>query len=304
MADELNAQVYGPAHFIAAGAKAPGGGLNVRALERSFGRVSLLSLRGETVELVLQPDEPPEALIDIVFLEKGSFAFRVDGQWKRLEARLVIMPSCIHRHLRLLGEWRVTAVRVPRAAMETFVPKLPTGVGVFDTSAMLDDSLRAFAAETMRGNKKASAIESYAVEQLIVEMVGALLLNRLGAGWQRGDPRTVMLDRAMAVIAQQSNDPELTPTAVAREVRGSLRQLQVLFADVGTSIAVEIRRQRARVARSLLRDARYDVLTIDAIAERCGFGTAMSMRRALTDIYGTSPRDIRRDRDERGAEKR
>src|SRR5690606_12003261 len=109
-------------------------------------------------------------------------------------------------------------------------------------------------------------------------------------------PATALRDRALAVIAQQRGDAELTPARVAREVQSSLRRVQVTFADAGTTVAGEIRRQRGRLAYSLLTDSRYDVLSIEQIAERSGFGTTMSLRRALHDLYRASPRTLRAQR--------
>ena len=100
-------------------------------------------------------------------------------------------------------------------------------------------------------------------------------------------------ERAIAVIAQQCGDPRLNPSRVAHEVQSSLRQLQLVFSEPGNSVAGEIRRQRARLAHSLLVDSRYDVLSIDQIAQRAGFNSPMSLRRALDEAYETTPRALR-----------
>ena len=76
-------------------------------------------------------------------------------------------------------------------------------------------------------------------------------------------------------------------------VGSSLRYLQAALNRKGTSIAAEIRRERTRRARDLLRDSTADSFSIDEIANRCGFGSSSSLRRALDDIYDRSPREIR-----------
>nr|WP_239529092.1 helix-turn-helix domain-containing protein [Paenarthrobacter ilicis] len=100
----------------------------------------------------------------------------------------------------------------------------------------------------------------------------------------------------MAVIAQRCADRELNPEAVAKAVQSSLRRVQAAFAEVGNSIAAEIRRQRGRLAKNLLKDARYDVLSVQQIAEQTGFGTTAALRRALDELYGCGPKDLRERR--------
>ncbi len=164
--------------------------------------------------------------------------------------------------------------------------------------------MRAFVTALMAQHRSTqalpSAIENYALEQLLVEMSGAALLDRLGGGERRGTPQASLRDRAMAIIVQQAASPDLTPELVAREARASLRQLQTVFAEIGTTVSAEIRKRRAYLAHGLLQNDRYDVLSVFQIAERSGFGTTMSMRRALAEFYGKCPRDIRDGRGEDG----
>ncbi|MBK0419466.1 helix-turn-helix domain-containing protein [Leucobacter sp. CSA1] len=296
MASDVGTREYGPSDFIAAGARGLNGRVQVRAKERSFGGLSLLSVSGQPLEIMLEPEAGEVPLIDFIFIGGGDFAYRNEGVWVPLEATLVVAPNGISRHLRLTGEWSFVAARVPREAMEAFVPELPSSIGTFAKRSLLDCSMQEFVSTVLESAQRASSIESYAVEQLVLEMGGALLLDRMGGGWSQGSPKAVLRDRAMAVIAQQCSDPELNPARVAHAVQSSLRQLQVVFSDAGTSVAAEIRRQRARLARSLLMDSRYDVLGIEQLAERSGFGTTMSMRRALTELYGSGPRELRRCR--------
>jgi transcriptional regulator GlxA family with amidase domain len=153
--------------------------------------------------------------------------------------------------------------------------------------------MQRFIGSLLDGESRASAIEQYAIEQLVMEMSGAVLLDRIGAVTGQGSPHAVLRERAIAVIAQQCGDPGLNPSRVAHEVQSSLRQLQLVFSESGNSVAGEIRRQRARLAHSLLVDSRFDVLSIDQIAQRAGFNSPMSLRRALDEAYETTPRALR-----------
>ncbi len=290
---------YDAEDFRALGARGLDGRVHAQAVERVFGRVRVVRVQGGGLELETQgPGEGPE-MLDFVFLDEGQFSYREGREWIRLKARFLIVSEEVKRRVRLAGRWRLALVQVPREAMEGFVAELPQRIDQVERRSMLDLSMQAFVVTMLQHDREATAIENYAAEQLLLEMSGAVLLDRCsGAGVERGSPRAVLRDRAMAVIAQQCADVELNPERVAREVRTSLRQLQVVFAEIGTTVAGEIRRRRTRLASALLTDSRYDVLTIDHIAERSGFGTTMSMRRALQEAFGAGPRELRSRRDE------
>ncbi len=169
------------------------------------------------------------------------------------------------------GKWSFVAALVPRSAIASFVPSLPSDASVFADRRLLDTSMQQFVGCLLDTDDNASAIEQYAIEQLVMEMCGAVLLDRVGGVSAQGSPHAVLRERAIAVISQQCGDPSLKP--VARRARGAVvvRQLQLVFSESGNSVAAEIRRQRARLAHSLLVDSRYDVLSIDQIAQRAGF---------------------------------
>ncbi|WP_307362465.1 AraC family transcriptional regulator [Microbacterium murale] len=258
--------------------------------------MSLWSIWGDAAEFIVHPD-PEEHHLSFVFVETGTFTSRyADEPWLAFEAGLIVAPHGIARQVRFNESWRVLIAQMPRAALTAFVPQLPNAVSAFPDRRLLDQAMKSFLTEVIDRNESTSAIERYAIEQLVMEMGGAVLLDRLGTGGVHGSPRAVLRDRALAVIAQQGADLSLTPSRVAHDVSSSLRHLQSIFAEAGTTVAGEIRRQRARLARSLLTDSRYDVLTVEQVAQRSGFGNAMSLRRALHDVYRASPRTLRSGR--------
>lgn len=266
----------------------------LRSRVRTSGGVLLLGMGGGSSELSVDtiaayPDHSVFAFVDAQALWS-----RVEGEpWVETEGGLVIAPHGISRRLRWAGSWRVSAALIPRSAIASFVPALPPDAGVYPDRRLLDTSMQRFVAGLLEADSPASAIEQYAIEQLVMEMSGALLLDRIGGVAGQGSPHEVLRERAIAVIAQQCADPSLNPARVAREVQSSLRQLQLVFSESRNSVAGEIRRQRARLAHSLLVDSRYDVLSIDQIAQRAGFHSPMSLRRALDEYYSCTPRALR-----------
>ncbi|WP_156913743.1 helix-turn-helix domain-containing protein [Brevibacterium album] len=264
--------------------------------ERRFGEISVMGARGSAVELVGRPNPQTDRMFELAFMSGGLISHAGYREGSPVEARLLVVPPGAEGPVHLLGSWELLVLGLPRDVMESFVPELPQRAELHASAALLEESAESFAASVLAVEVSPTAIESYAIGQLLVEMGGAILLNRLGSFRAAGSPQAVLRDRAMAIIAQQCTDRQLTPALVAEQVQSSLRQVQAVFSEAGTTVASEIRRQRARAARNLLVDSRFDVLSIEAIAERSGFGTTMSMRRALSDVYGTGPRRLRKER--------
>lgn len=269
----------------------------LRSRERASGAVLMLAISGTSTELVVDTAQAyPEHSV-FAFVEADALWSKIDGEpWVESEGGLVIAPKGITRRLRWSGSWRLITAIVPRNAIASFVPSLPPDPTVYPDRRLLDTSMQLFVTNLLEAEGRASAIEQYAIEQLVMEMSGALLLDRMGAVTGQGSPHEVLRDRAIAVIAQQCGDPMLNPARVAREVQSSLRQLQLVFSEGGMTVAGEIRRQRARLAHSLLVDSRYDVLSIEQISLRSGFHSPMSLRRALDEAYQTTPRALRAGR--------
>lgn len=274
-----------------------------RALRRRLGALSILALSGESGELAVDtPSALPQHAV-FAMTDAGAMWSKLDDEpWVQVEHGLVIAPLGVSRRLRFAGGWRTVVVYVPREVLTSFVPALPGHVQFVADRRVLDIAFESFLKALVRAGRSSSAIEDYAIEQLIMEMCGAVLLDRTGVVTGRGSPHDVLRDRALAVIAQQCADADLTPELVAHQVQSSLRQLQLVFAEAGNSVAVEIRRQRARLARSVLSESRFDVLSVEQVAHRSGFRSAMSLRRALDEFYGTTPREVRMVRHSRPAQ--
>ncbi|WP_341946136.1 helix-turn-helix domain-containing protein [Microbacterium sp. LWH11-1.2] len=289
-----NVREIGPQELIDHGIRPVGDRASLRARERTPGSVILLTMSGTSSEVAIDTlTAHPEHAVFAFIQAEALWSRMQDEPWLQIENGMVIAAPGLTRGLRCQGAWSATVALVPRTAMASFVSTLPTDARIFPERRLLDRAMQDFVEGLLDADERATAIERYAVEQLVVEMGGAILLDRVGAVSGQGSPRAVLRDRAIAVIAQQCGDPSLTPTQVAREVQSSLRQLQLVFAEAENSVAGEIRRQRARLARSLLVDSRYDVLSIEQIAQRSGFQSPMSLRRALDEAYRATPRALR-----------
>ncbi|GAA1207564.1 hypothetical protein GCM10009587_06260 [Microbacterium maritypicum] len=270
----------------------------ITSTQRTTGPVLLLSMQGAAHELSIdtvtaRPDHAVFAFVDA----PGLVTKEHNGPWMPVGSGLVMAPSGIAQHVRCAGSWSITAACVPQAALGAFVAALPATAQVLEERRPLDRAMQAFVEQVLAVDDTATAIERYAIERLIVEMSGAILLDRIDGASGHRSPHAALRDKAVAVIAHQCSDPALNPARVAREVRSSLRQLQLVFAEAENSVACEIRRQRARLAKSLLLDSRFDSLSIEQISQRAGFPSPISLRRALEEEYGATPRALRAHRE-------
>lgn len=282
------------AELISHGVRAVDDRTALRATERKPGPVILLSMQGRATELAIDtttahPDHAVFAFVDAL----GLSTKEQNGPWMPIESGLVVAPPGISQNVRCAGSWHITAAYVPRAALGAFVSTLPPEARVLEERRPLDRAMQAFVEQVLAVDDEATAIERYAIEHLIVEMSGAILLDRVDAAPGQRSPRAALRDRAIAVIAQQCGDPALNPALVARKVQCSLRQLQLVFAEAGNSVAGEIRHRRARLAKSFLVDRRFDALSVEQISQRAGFHSPISLRRALDEDYSATPRALR-----------
>jgi AraC-like DNA-binding protein len=133
------------------------------------------------------------------------------------------------------------------------------------------------------------------LQSTVVSLGATLGAEQLRAA---GDPR---LDRRtlIANICRTAReclaDSELDSAMLARRHSISLRSLQLLFAEHGTSPAKWIRDERLHRIRADLSDPRLAHLTIAMIGKRWGLADASQVSRLFRAKYGVSPSQYRRN---------
>lgn len=100
------------------------------------------------------------------------------------------------------------------------------------------------------------------------------------------------------LVRAQSDDPALTPAVVAARLGWSLRHVQAVVRDLGTTPTEMIRGQRLTRARARLRDPGWSEAGIATIAHASGFGSVSVFNEAFRDAYGATPSALRRSRPE------
>lgn len=101
-------------------------------------------------------------------------------------------------------------------------------------------------------------------------------------------------DRIRAYIERNLGREELTPALIARENYVSLRSLQYMFQDRGTTVSQWVRTERLQRCKLDLVDPAYDTETVANIAARWGLPTAASFNRLFKQQFGMTPGEWRR----------
>ncbi len=96
------------------------------------------------------------------------------------------------------------------------------------------------------------------------------------------------------LIRAQSDDPTLTPATLAERLGWSLRHVQAVTNDLDTTPSRMIRAARLERAHARLRDPALADRGIAEIAHASGFGSVSGFNSAFRDVFGQSPREVRR----------
>lgn len=121
-------------------------------------------------------------------------------------------------------------------------------------------------------------------------LVALLVRSAVGArGVDRGLLRSIT-----NLVREQSDDATLTPATLAERLGWSLRHVQAVLHESGTTASTLIRTVRLGRARLRLLDPALDHLGVAEVAYTSGFGSISAFNAAYNDAYGSSPREARR----------
>ncbi|PZR53456.1 hypothetical protein DNL40_08090 [Xylanimonas oleitrophica] len=100
-------------------------------------------------------------------------------------------------------------------------------------------------------------------------------------------------DRVVQHIAAHHADHGLTPARIAEHFGVSTRTLHRLFEDDERTVCGWVAHERLRSALARLHDPRYASVTLEDLAELCGYGSALALRRAVLAATGSTPSELR-----------
>ncbi|QAY69355.1 helix-turn-helix transcriptional regulator [Xylanimonas protaetiae] len=128
--------------------------------------------------------------------------------------------------------------------------------------------------------------------RVVEQLVGAMATSR-------PETRTTVLleqverSRVVQYIAAHHAENDLTPASIATHFGVSTRTLHRLFEGEERTVCGWISHERLRSALARLHDPRYAGVTLEDLAELCGYGSALALRRAVQAATGSTPSELR-----------
>ncbi|MFJ6612823.1 helix-turn-helix domain-containing protein [Streptomyces sp. NPDC091289] len=288
-----DARTHAAAHVLRAHDEAVRG----TAVRRQFGDVWVVLVSGEPHEAVRTArsigDSP--GYLRVFRLLEGEILVHQDGRADSAGGPQIICCDTTRAYrLHLPLSFRLVEVLLPHRHL---------GLPPADTAKLT--------ATSWCGRKGAGALLSqllYGLDEHGTEIHSAV--DRVG-GTLAGLTAAVLADRLRHLAAEDEiarhdrmlhiqeyirgrlADPDLTPHAVAEQHNVSLRYLQRIFQEHGTSPARWIRDERLSRCRAELRDPHLDHLPVGLIGERAGLYQASHFSRLFRERYGVTPRGYR-----------
>lgn len=159
-----------------------------------------------------------------------------------------------------------------------------SGLGAL-TSSLLTSLSQQLEKEAMAPDPRAAAA--------VLQLVQATLLASLRSA-PEVPTRDVVYLEAVSYIDTHLRDPGLSVSSVAASLHVSVRYLQMVFANEGTSVSEWVRGRRLEHCRLELSDASQRSRPVSAIAARWGYADASSFTRTFKNVYGATPSEYRR----------
>jgi AraC-like DNA-binding protein len=105
--------------------------------------------------------------------------------------------------------------------------------------------------------------------------------------------RAARTQDVIASIAAGFADPSFSPDRVAADLGVSVRYVQDLLQETGTSFSARVLQHRLQRARAMLADPNNDGMRIGQVARACGFNEVPYFNRCFRRRFGESPSGFR-----------
>jgi AraC-like DNA-binding protein len=163
---------------------------------------------------------------------------------------------------------------------------------IWPGNSTLLDAFAAFVGSLLKRERSSQLWSDRQAVQSVFEAMVTAMLSAIPASRRDDTFGTDYREAAMRYIRAHCADPRLSPRAVAAALGISVRSLQRVFEDE-MSVAQWISHYRVQQAMNYLQDPRTGTLTVSEIAERCGFGSTVALRRAVISATGLPPTVLR-----------
>lgn len=267
-----------------------------RARRQPPGPTAPASAPGPLVQVLSEtPDPHDRNHVYLAVHVRGSVTVVHDRGRTRLEPNdLVFCDPSRQRPLRFGEDGRMIFFRVPRCYLGVTDPELDRVLGVpvrggDGLGALVSGFLTALAAEAEfqrstigdRHARTAVHLLSVLVMELLAADTADVTADAAGTGRE-------MLARIHAHIEERLMDPELSPESIARAHHISVRYLQKLFQNDGSTVSQWVRRRRLEFCRLELGRS-HRRTTMAAMAHRWGFNSPSHFSRTFRGAYGMTP---------------
>ncbi|MFC9592094.1 helix-turn-helix domain-containing protein [Streptomyces sp. NPDC056944] len=212
-----------------------------------------------------------------------------------LEPNDLVFCDPARQHLLRFGvDCRMIFFRVPRCFLGLSESKLNQVLGVpvrggEGVGSLVSDFLTALAAQaefrrSAIGDRRART----AVRLLSVLVMELLEADTTDEADDASGTVNETLSRIRAYIEEHLMDPDLSPESIARAHHISVRYLQKLFQNDGSTVSQWVRERRLELCRLELGRSNRSI-TMAALAHRWGFSSPSHFSRTFRGAYGMSP---------------
>ncbi len=212
-----------------------------------------------------------------------------------LEPNDLVFCDPARRHLLQFGEdCQMIFFRVPRCYLGVTESELNQVLGVpvrggEGIGALASDFLTALAAKAeFRRSTIGDRLARTAVHLLSVLVMELLEADTTNGTDDASGTGSELLARIRAYIEEHLMDPDLSPDVIARAHHISVRYLQKLFQNDGSTVSQWVRQRRLEVCRFELGRS-HRRITMAAVAHRWGFSSPSHFSRTFRGAYGMSP---------------
>lgn len=237
--------------------------------------------------------------LHFVFLARGeSLELWEDGcaPLRFRQGSAAVVPGEVRLSIHAPHAVEVNIVSLAASNLSELLPDQRASMMSLSESSALLAPTRAFIEAFISVQEPPTSLARYAGERVTHELLSAIVLDTEGFSGPINGANEQVRERVVALIAEAKNDPTLSVDRLAAEVAVSVRHLQRIFRESGTTVTKEIRKQRAWAAHAVLTQSKYDVLSIEQVAQRSGFTDAKDLRRALAQFFDLTPRQVRQGR--------
>ncbi len=199
--------------------------------------------------------------------------------------------------LRFYGPFEKLVINAPDLAISPrLIAPLTLRLGIVRKSMGISHVFSSLLRATAEALDELTPDQLRPVELALTEFLIACLARQEGPKALAGSigTKAAHMHQICQTIETMLGDPELTAHKVASSQGVSLRYLQKLFAQSGSTFVNYLRTRRLERCRADIASPLYAHASITQICFRWGFNSSAHFSRAFRDQFGMSPREYRR----------